>query len=240
MSLEDNLVRVRQRIAEACKRAGRPIEAVKLVAVTKNVSPDRILEAAGLGVTYFGENRVQEAKKKISVLGDKAQGLRFHMIGHLQRNKVAPALRMFELIHSVDSLRLLQAIERKSDELGITAKILLQVNVSGESTKSGFSPQELNSVLEVATGLRHIQVMGLMTIAPYTENPETVRPYFAQLRELTEIDPSVLRELSMGMSGDFEVAIEEGATMVRIGTAIFGSRCYTREENSIGMDSSAG
>lgn len=231
MSLACNLAQVRQKIAEAATKAGRKPEEIQLIAVSKNVDFETMLAAVELGIRDFGENRVQEARQKISAMGEMSGKLRFHMIGHLQRNKVAHALRMFQLIHSVDSLRLLEAIERKSREFGITARVLLQVNVSGEETKGGFKPEELGRVLDAVAGLDRVQVMGLMTIAPYTDNPESVRPVFARLRQLAQMDPSRLRHLSMGMSGDYQIAIEEGATMVRIGTAIFGPRCYTRGEN---------
>lgn len=239
MSIEENLQLVRWRIAEAARRSGRNPEDVRLVAVTKGVPVDEVVTAFRLGVGDFGENRVQEARDKFpqvqALLGEAWKDLRLHMIGHLQRNKVGHAVKLFHMVHSVDSERLLMAIERKCGEIGRKMQVLLQVNVSGEPTKGGFKPEELASVLEKASGLSNVEVVGLMTIAPYTEHPEEVRPVFAKLRELTALDPSRLRELSMGMSGDFEVAIEEGATMVRIGTAIFGPRCYTRGEKCLGM-----
>ncbi|MGB9867268.1 MAG: YggS family pyridoxal phosphate-dependent enzyme [Bacillota bacterium] len=242
MNIAQNLKLVRWRIAEAAKRSGRDPESIKLIAVTKGVSADAMICAFLHGVTHFGENRVQEARDKFPLvqaqLGQGWQGLTLHMIGHLQRNKVGHALKLFHTIQSVDSERLLVAIDRKCAEMGRRVQVLLQVNVSGELTKAGFKPEELPAVLESASKLTHVEVTGLMTIAPFTQCPEEVRPVFAKLRELTQLDPARLRELSMGMSGDFEVAVEEGATMVRIGTAIFGPRCYTRGEDQerLGMD----
>jgi pyridoxal phosphate enzyme (YggS family) len=192
---------------------------VTLVAVTKGVSLAMIKAAYDCGIRDFGENRVQEAEGKIAQLGDLRPSVTWHMIGHLQSNKVKKALRIFDIIHSIDSLRLAELLSRRTDR---TVPILLQVNVSGEVSRSGFSVGELNDAFHKIAQLANLKVVGLMTIAPPSADPEKVRPFFRKLRELR--DDMGLEHLSMGMSDDFEVAIEEGATMVRIGRAIFGER----------------
>lgn len=212
-------------MAEAAVAAGRQQDEVKLVAVTKTHPPEAIREAIDEGQLIFGENRVQEAKAKIPLLPSKAQ---WHLIGHLQKNKIRAALPLFELIHGVDSLQLAREMDRVAAELGLFPRILLEVNVAGESTKFGFKPAEALGNMEELLALERLRVEGLMTIPPPVEKADDARKYFAALRELRDelqaASGARLPELSMGMSGDYTAAIREGATMVRVGTAIFGPR----------------
>jgi pyridoxal phosphate enzyme (YggS family) len=227
MSIAENLRNVQDRIAAAAKRAGRDPSAIKLVVVTKTVAPDRIREAVAAGATILGENRVQEAKEKIEQLGSIA---RWHLIGHLQSNKAKYAVKLFDLIHSVDSLDLAQEIDRQAAKAVKVQNVLIEVNIAGEASKSGVSAADARLLVREASKLRNISIKGLMTMPPFSENPEDARPYFRKLREVAanmtkeNIPGASMQELSMGMSGDFEVAVEEGATMVRVGTAIFGER----------------
>lgn len=220
-----NLEAVRSEIAEAERVSRRASGSVELIAVSKSHSVEVIREAIEAGQIVFGENKVQEAKAKFPELPTK---LRWHMIGHLQSNKVRQALPLFEMIHGVDSLDLLRDLGRVSSEFGSFPRILLQVNVAGEASKFGFSPQKLLEQLDEIAQVDRIQLEGLMTIPPLTRTPEQARPYFVRLRELrAQLEQEFqfpLPHLSMGMSSDFRIAIEEGATMVRIGTAIFGER----------------
>jgi len=230
--LESRLEAVRSRIAAACGRAGRSPEDVTLVAVTKGVVPDRIRAAAALGLRDFGENRIQEALPKIAGLEG---GVRWHLVGHLQRNKARRAAELFSLIHSVDSRALAETLARFGEAQGRPVTVLLQVNVAAEAAKHGFAPRELLREAHGMVRLAGLRVDGLMTIAPLVGNPEEVRPIFRQLRALGEelraeaqgarhlSLPGALH-LSMGMSDDFEVAIEEGATLIRLGRALFGER----------------
>jgi len=217
--LSAQLQAVRARIADAARRAGRLPESIRLICVTKSVSLARIQEAVAAGATDLGENRVQEAAPKITALGHT---VRWHMIGHLQRNKAKAALGLFDYVHSVDAVELAQALERYAASCGRTVPILVEVNVSREPAKHGVTPDALAPLLTAMRSLGHLQVRGLMTMAPIVARPEAARPYFRALRELSE--RFHLPELSMGMSQDFEVAVEEGATMVRIGSAIFSRR----------------
>jgi hypothetical protein len=210
---------IQARIEQAARRAGREPLDVTLVAVTKKVPPEVVDEAVGEGLTLFGESKVQEAKAKIPAVSGRAC---WHMIGHLQSNKARDAVALFDLIHSVDSVHLAGELNKWADRAGKTQRILLEVNVAGEKSKFGLKPSEVAGALEQIAGMPRLQVDGLMTMAPYIEDLAEVRPYFRQLRELR--DGLSLKELSMGMTHDFEVAIEEGATMVRVGTAIFGER----------------
>lgn len=225
MSLTDNLKALQDRIANACARAGRDPASVALVAVSKGHPPETVCAAADLGVTVFGENRVQEAKAKIPLCPGR---LKWHMVGHLQTNKVRDALTLFDMIHSVDSLHLATEINKAAERLSRFVPILLEVNIAGESTKYGYNPDKLLAELPMLNALPRLEIRGLMTMAPWTPDPERVRPVFRRLRELKlkceDILGAPMEHLSMGMSGDFEVAIEEGATMVRIGTALFGER----------------
>lgn len=217
MTIAENLARVRERIAIACQKAGRLPEEITLVAVTKGVGPEKILEACSLGIRHLGENRVQEAQGKLSAL--RQLDITWHMVGHLQTNKVKLALELFHTIDSVDSLPLAQALSRRATA---PFPVLLEVNVSGEATKFGFTPHALPRALEEIARLPNLEVRGLMTVAPLVEDPEEVRPLFARLQQLARA--LGLKELSMGMSDDFEVAVEEGATQLRLGRAIFGPR----------------
>ena len=223
--VSDNLINIHSRMQDAAHRVGRQVLDVRLVAVSKTYPPAVIQEAWNAGQHVFGENRVQDALPKIAELPAKAE---WHFIGHLQSNKIRKALPAFTLIHGVDNLELAQQINRIAGEMGLTANILLEINVSGEATKFGFSPADLRQNLEGLLCLPNIRINGLMTMAPYSEDPETARPVFSKLRilrdELAAKTGQALRELSMGMSGDFEVGIEEGATIVRIGSSIFGHR----------------
>jgi pyridoxal phosphate enzyme (YggS family) len=213
-----NLASVHERMAAACTRSGREPETVTLVAITKTVPTQRIVEAYRAGARHFGENRVQEARQKLPALRDLSEAV-WHMVGGLQVNKVNTALGLFDIIESVDSHRLASALnERAHGRL----PVLLEVNVGGEPQKSGLLPEDLAQTLDGTRGLARLDVRGLMTIAPAVPQPEDARPYFRRLRELAQ--GLGLPELSMGMTDDFEVAIEEGATMVRIGRAIFGPR----------------
>lgn len=223
--LRDKISLILKKMTYAALRVGRSPEEIKLVAVSKSVSTDKIIEAADLGLRIFGENRVQEAKEKIEKIRDF--NIEWHMIGHLQRNKAKDAVKLFSMIQSVDSARLAETINREAQKIGKVQRVLLQVKLSDEESKYGVEEGELISLIETCQNLQYLRVEGLMTIPPYFENPEDVRPYFRKLREIRDsLLPRYpyLKELSMGMSHDFELAIEEGATMVRIGTALFGQR----------------
>ncbi len=219
MSIKENLERVRERIEAACQRAGRESSDVTLIGVTKTVGAEAVVEAYEAGLRDFGENRVREALAKIEVVERLDFEPRWHMIGHLQTNKVKVAAGRFGIIHSVDSVRLAKEISRRCES---PVSVLLEVNVAQDAAKFGFAPEEVAAALREIAVLPHLDVRGLMTIAPQTDNPEDTRPTFRRLRQLR--DELALDELSMGMSGDFEVAIKEGATMIRVGTAIFGPR----------------
>jgi len=230
---DERLAHVRERITQACQRCGRDPSSITLVAVTKGVTVPAIREAAAHGLMDFGENRVQEARRKYQELVHSPQstvhGVRWHLVGHLQRNKAKDAVVLFDAIHSVDTAALAQALEQHAAAAGKSLDIFMQVNVSGEATKFGCRPDEAAALAQVVRGLPHVRLAGLMTIAPFTEEAERSRQYFRQLRELRDrfhsafhISHSALK-LSMGMSQDFEVAIEEGADNIRVGTAIFGT-----------------
>lgn len=217
--IAQNLQRVRERIAAAAARAGRSPDEITLIAVTKTVEPERVEQALAAGLTVLGESKVQEAKVKIPLVSSRVH---WHMIGHLQTNKARDAVTLFELIHSVDSVKLAAELNKWAERAGKTQPILLEVNVSGEASKFGLKPDALEAAIEQINAMPRIEIRGLMTIAPFAEDVQKIRPYFRLLRELR--DRFSLPHLSMGMTHDFEVAIEEGATMVRIGTAIFGER----------------
>lgn len=219
LDIAANLERVRERVARAAERAGRRSEDVLLIGVSKVVEVERIRAALAAGIGALGENRVQEAKAKVAELG---RPVPWHLIGHLQTNKVKDALPLFDLIQSLDRLELAHELERRAAALGRMVEALLQVNVASEASKGGFAPDAVGAALDTIGALSHVRIRGLMVIPPEAEHPEDARPWFRRLRELA--DKHGLRERSMGMSGDFEVAIEEGATMVRVGTAIFGPR----------------
>ena len=224
-SIPENLERVREQIAQAAARAGRVPEEIELVAITKTHPAEKVREAIEAGQTLFGESRVQEARAKIPEL---PSNLRWHFVGHLQKNKIRHALPLFEMIHSVDSLDVAQDINRIAGEQGMHPRVLLEVNVAGQGSKFGFSPDKLRDQMEELLALPRLSILGLMTIQPLAEKAEASRKYFVQLRELrdrlqTEFHVD-LAQLSMGMTEDFVVAVEEGATLVRVGTAIFGER----------------
>lgn len=225
MGLSENLNALEGRIQAACTRAGRPRESVTLLAVSKGQMAERIEEANRLGLVLFGENRVQEAKAKIPLCPSRT---RWHMIGHLQSNKCRDAVALFEMVQSVDSAALAGELDRWAEKLSRKLEVLLEVNVSGEGTKFGLKPEALPAELQQINQLPRLEVRGLMTIAPWSDDPERARPVFRRLRELKAECEAVLGaslpHLSMGMTGDFEVAIEEGATLIRIGTALFGPR----------------
>jgi len=225
VSLAENFEKIQQRIRATCERIGRAPDSVTLLAVTKGQPPERVRAAADCGQILFGENKVQEAKAKIPLCPGK---LRWHFIGHLQSNKCRDAVEWFEMIQSVDSLSLAEEINRRAGQAGKTLPVLLEVNVAGEASKFGYPPEKLLAELETLNELPRIEIHGLITVPPYVTDPEKARPHFRRLRELKiQCEQKLgapLPHLSMGMSGDFEVAIEEGATMVRIGTALFGPR----------------
>jgi pyridoxal phosphate enzyme (YggS family) len=227
MAIADNLKTVTDRIASAAKRAGRDPSSVRLVAVTKTVDVESIRQAVAAGASVLGENRVQEARGKIEKLGNLA---RWHLIGHLQKNKAKYAVKLFELIHSVDDLELARELDRQAAKIGKVQDVLIEVSIAGEAVKAGVAIQDVAALVRETAKLKNISIKGLMTIPPYSEDPESSRSFFRKLRDLAEtikkenIPAVSMNELSMGMSGDFEVAVEEGATMVRVGTAIFGER----------------
>lgn len=224
-SFEDRLNDVRGRIQAACERAGRSPEEVHLLAVSKTRGPECIQKAADCGLMIFGESRVQEAKQKIPLC---PSALTWHLIGHLQTNKVKDAVNLFNLIQSVDSLKLLMAVETAAEAVGRVLPVFLEVNVSGESSKFGLAPEAVPGILQASNGMHRVEIQGLMTIPPLAEDPEQARPFFRRLRELRDRwrqeTGFELRELSMGMSHDFEIAVEEGATWIRLGTVLFGAR----------------
>ena len=219
MDIERNIRDLERRIAAAAERANRSPAEITLVVVTKTIRPSLIQQAFEAGIRHFGENRIQEAKSKIEQLSSLEPPPIWHMIGHLQTNKAAAAVELFHMIQSVDSIRLAEALSRHAQR---NISTLLQVNISGEASKSGFSPSEVSSAAEQIASLPHLDIEGLMTIAPLSNNPKEVRPVFRKLKLLR--DSLGLEHLSMGMTGDFEVAIEEGATILRIGRAIFNER----------------
>ena len=230
--LKENLKTVEERIQSACKKAGRKREEITLIAVSKTKPVEMLQEAYDLGVRINGENKAQELASKYEVL---PKDIHWHMIGHMQRNKVKYIIDKVDLIHSVDSVRLAETIDKEAEKHGVIANILIEVNVAKEESKFGLMPEEVPEFVEKIAGFPHIRVKGLMTIAPFVENPEENRPIFAHLRKLSvdiakkNIDNITMSILSMGMTNDYQVAIEEGATMVRVGTGIFGARDYTHQ-----------
>jgi len=229
MDLAANLETIRQRIRAACERAGRNPDSVTLLAVSKTHPPETIKAAADCGQVYFGENKVQEAKAKIPLCPGK---LRWHFIGHLQSNKCRDAVELFEMIQSVDSLSLAQEINKRAEQAARRMPVLIEVNVAGEASKFGCKPEQLLAELKQLNALPRIEIHGLMTVPPWSPEAEDSRPHFRRLRELKakceQVLGAPLPHLSMGMSGDFEIAIEEGATMVRVGTALFGPRAKAK------------
>lgn len=224
-AIAERLQSIRARIASACDRAGRPTSSVELMGVSKNHPPEAVAEAVQLGLTLFGENRIQEARTKIPLSPSNA---RWHFIGHLQSNKARDAVGLFEMVQGVDSLDLARELQKQALKQSRRLAILAEVNVAGESTKFGWNPEALLAALPSLASLDRLELKGLMTIAPYAPDPELARPVFRDLRELRDRCELQMQAplpiLSMGMSGDLEVAIEEGATLVRVGTALFGDR----------------
>jgi hypothetical protein len=225
MDIAENLEHVRKQIAQAAAKAGRTAGEIELVAITKTHPAEKVREAVEAGQTLFGESRVQEARVKIPEL---PSNLVWHFVGHLQKNKIRHALPLFELFHSVDSLALAQEMDRIAADEGMRPRVLLEVNVAGEGSKFGFAPDELHEQIEALLALQRLSILGLMTIPPLADKAEASRTYFVRLRELRDrlqaefhVD---LPQLSMGMTQDFPIAVEEGATLVRVGTAIFGER----------------
>ena len=224
MTVKERVKEVINEIQETALKSGRNPEEIRLLAATKSVPPERILEAIEAGIRIIGENYVQEAQKKYELIGSRVS---WHMIGRLQTNKAKYAVRLFEMIHSLDSLKLAQELQKAAEKQGKKVKVMIQVNLSGEITKGGISPDKVKELSERVLEFPNLELIGLMTIPPYSENPEDSRPFFRKLRELKEKlnrEGIPITELSMGMSNDFKVAIEEGATFVRIGTLIFGPR----------------
>jgi pyridoxal phosphate enzyme (YggS family) len=225
MDASTQLAEWREKLAAAARASGRDPATVQLLPASKTVSPERLREFVAAGQTVFGENRIQEARAKIPLL---PASCRWHFIGGLQSNKVRDAVAWFDLIHSVDSAGLLQEIDRRAAQAGKIQSVLIEVNVAGEASKHGCPPESAALLVEAANGLKSVQVQGFMTVAPYHEDPMAVRPHFAQLRQLRDdLEKTrgwVLPELSMGMTHDFAAAIAEGATIVRIGSGLFGAR----------------
>lgn len=230
--IKENIITVQKNISLACERAGRERSEVTLIAVSKTKPVEMLLEAYEAGMRDFGENKPQELRDKSSII---SKPIRWHMIGTLQKNKIKYVVETACMIHSVDSMELAEAINKEAEKRGIVCNILLEVNVAAEESKHGFLPEELLQQVECLSTLKNIHLCGLMTVAPYTENAEDNRGYFRKMKELLidiknkNIDNISMDVLSMGMSSDYEVAIEEGATMVRVGTGIFGERIYPQK-----------
>lgn len=229
--ISNNIEIVEQKVLEACKRCGRDRDSVTLIAVSKTKPVPDLEEALRCGLNVFGENKVQEIREKTEIMG--LDGLHWHMIGHLQVNKVKYLIGKVDMIHSVDNIKLANEIERLAAKNDTVMDVLCEVNMAGEDSKFGLKPEETMEFVRYIAELQHLKVRGLMTIAPYTEEPESNRQYFRGLRALMEeinaagIDGISMDTLSMGMTGDYEIAIEEGATLVRVGTGIFGERDYS-------------
>ncbi len=226
--MKQRLQAVMERIRQACERSGRDPQSVRLVAVSKTMPAERVRRAVAAGVRILGENYVQEARDKYAQLADLS--VSWHFIGHLQTNKAKYVVRMFDLVHSIDSLKLARELDRQAARRERVQPVLIQVNISREESKSGVATEQIEPLVREVAVLEHLELQGLMTMPPFFDQPERTRPYFRELAELARRIESLniprvsMKELSMGMSGDFEVAIEEGATLVRVGTAIFGAR----------------
>ncbi len=228
MGVRENVQKIKERIERACERVGRDPREVSILAASKTRTPEEIREVFEAGIKLFGENRVQEARDKIPLLSDLS--IEWHMIGHLQRNKVKYAVNLFDVVESLDSKELADELEKRLSKVGKKMRVFIEVKLSPEETKHGCSPEEALELARYVLSLEHLKLEGLMTVPPYFEDLELVRPYFRKLREIRDnLEDALginLPHLSMGMSHDFEVAVEEGATIVRIGTAIFGPRNY--------------
>ncbi len=230
MSTKERYEALLERVARACARAGRRPEEVKILGAAKKQSPEKVREAFEAGLRLVGENYVQEAQKKREALADLP--LTWHLIGPLQTNKARHAVKIFDLVETVDRPAIARELDKRAGKVGRVLPVFIEVNVGGEETKAGVAPEDLPALAEEVLSAKNLRLQGLMTIPPYREDPEEVRPFFARLRELLEdlkgrFPEAPLAELSMGMSHDFEIAIEEGATIVRVGTALFGPRKYT-------------
>jgi PLP dependent protein len=227
MSIRENYAKISERVRASAITCGRDPSTIRIVAVSKTFPASDIHEAISQGITLFGENRVQEAKEKAGILTGTYE---LHLVGHLQSNKAKDAVRLFSLIHSIDRIETAEKVNREAAAIGKVQKILIQVNTSGESTKFGIDPDETESFYKTINNLQNLRPTGLMTIGPLTDNVEKVREAFSRLASLKDalnINAGAdLHELSMGMSGDFEIAVQEGATLVRVGSAIFGKRSY--------------
>jgi pyridoxal phosphate enzyme (YggS family) len=224
LEIKTNLLKVMERIEKAAQRSGRDLSEIKLVAVSKTVESARVKEAIEAGVSILGENYVQEAKKKIEEIG---RPVAWHFIGHLQSNKAKYAVQLFDMLHSLDSIPLAEELNRRAEQIGRVLKVMIEVNISGEAAKFGTDEERIFTLAKRILQLKYLSLEGLMTMPPYFDSPEMSRPYYIKLRELKERlgrEGIPIKELSMGMSNDFEIAIEEGATYVRVGTAIFGQR----------------
>ncbi len=234
LSIEQRLQQISERIDSACSKVGRDPAGVRLLAVTKTFPPEAVDEACRAGLDQMGESRIQEARQKLPLCSSR---ITWHFIGHLQRNKVREAVEYFSMIHAIDSLRLLEAVDKACAEVGKRLPVLLEVNVSGEASKYGIPPGEVPQILDVAGRFLNVDIAGLMTIPPFSAEQEDARKYFKKLRELRDqwagSHGFALKELSMGMSHDFEVAIEEGATWIRLGSMIFGNRKYKPAGNDM-------
>lgn len=230
-----NIAAVCENIDNACKKAGRSRDSVKLIAVSKMNPYDAVVNAHNAGLSVFGENKVQELTEKQETLGELNSSLEWHLIGHLQTNKVKYIVGKVAMIHSVDSLKLAEEINRQSEKYNLVSDILIEVNIADEESKFGITADNCEEIVRQIAKLTNVRIKGLMCIAPQTDNPEENRKYFVKLRQLSvdinskNIDNVIMSELSMGMTGDYCVAIEEGATMVRVGTGIFGKRNYNQE-----------
>ncbi len=228
--ITDNITDIRQEIADTCKKLGKKPEEVQLIAVTKTIEPERINEAIANGITDIGENKVQEIMDKYTLVSP----INWHMIGHLQTNKVKYIIDKVKLIHSLDRISLAEEIQKRAERINRAVDVLVQVNIGQEETKSGIEPDEVYDFVAALRSFSYIQVKGLMTVAPYKEDPEEVRPYFNTMKEVFEriraknLPGIEMKYLSMGMTNDYKVAIEEGANIIRVGTAIFGSRIYRK------------
>jgi PLP dependent protein len=229
-TIAESLEKVRRRLADVAAKSGRSVDDVDLVAISKTHEAEKVREAIEAGQTLFGESRVQEARVKIPEL---PSNLRWHFVGHLQKNKIRHALPLFELFHSVDSLALAQEMNRIAEEEGLHPRVLIEVNVAGEGSKFGFDPDKLRAEMEPLLAFSRLSILGLMTIPPIAEEPEASRKFFVKLRELRDRLQAEFRvdlaQLSMGMTQDYAIAVEEGATLVRVGTAIFGERSRKKE-----------
>ena len=227
VNIAANINMIKQRIAAAALKCGRDPDSIKLLAVTKTIPTEYIIKAIDAGITMLGENYVQEARDKIAAIGSRAH---WHMIGHLQTNKAKYVVTLFDYVHSVDRMELAQELDKRAGLINRKLNVLIEVNVSGEKSKSGIPADDAPALIKQIAGLENLAMRGLMTMAPYSNNPENARPYFSALRNLRDnisrqqISGIQMEELSMGMTDDFEVAIEEGATIIRIGRAIFGKR----------------